>query len=513
MGNNSVCEPGFSGPLPPEMIGSYSGTRSATVAGAAWMRSKVRVSVVVALAILVIAAPWAAPNAVGPGLTLLAVGLGVAAVFFGLSSPVLAVVLLLVTMFLRIPLQSLGLPVEPRMLAFVGVVGAAAVAVLRGASRVPKLGVVEAAMVIYVIWNIGSAITPHVYPIGDPRTGVADAAHTFILIGTVIPFTLYLVARFVFDREWTVRILLWTVIAFAGYSAAVSILQFHAPALVWPRYILESPPDTGWIGRASGVFNQPVVNGLIIVIGFAIVLVLTHQQRTPPWQRLILLLFAVASLYAIFLTHTRVVWLDFAIMLLLGAVLLPRSRISFVATILGVGFVIGVNWGTFTSTDRSVGGVGSPDELSDRLNMIATSVWAVQEQPLVGWGIGRFAHVNTYHHKQWSTDVEWRHGYGLSSHLNELGIAVELGLVGLVLWLAVLFLVGRRLFGAVSNLPHDGLCGRDLAVIALIAFIALIAAGLTVDLRFFDFANALVMLLVGTAVGYADQYSVEVRGQ
>jgi hypothetical protein len=65
----------------------------------------------------------------------------------------------------------------------------------------------------------------------------------------------------------------------------------------------------------------------------------------------------------------------------------------------------------------------------------------------------------------------------------------------------------------VSNLPHDGLCGRDLAVIALIAFIALIAAGLTVDLRFFDFANALVMLLVGTAVGYADQYSVEVRGQ
>lgn len=507
-------EPGVSGPLQPGMIDVHPGAGSTSAPRAARAQSVFRVSVVGGLTILVVAASWVvAPSTAGPGLAVLAVGLGVAAVFFGVNSPVLAVLLLLVAMFLRFPLKALGLPVEPRILAFFGVVGAAAVAVARGVSRMPKLGPVEGAMALYVIWNIGSAITPHVYPMSDPRTGVADAAHTFILIGTVIPFTLYLMGRFVFDRGWTARTLLWLVIAFAGYSTAVSVLQFHAPALVWPRYIVEQAPETGWADRASGVFSQPVVNGLIIVIGFAIALALAHQPRTPRWQRLALSLFAVTSLYAIFLTHTRVVWLVFAIMLILGAVLLPRGRISFVTTILTVGFAIGLNWGTFTSADRSAGGVGSLGELNDRLNTIATSWWAVQERPVAGWGIGRFTQVNTYHHQQWSTEVEWRHGYGISSHLNELGIAVELGLVGLGLWLAVLFLVGRRLIRAVTNLPRDGLCGRALAVVALIAFISLIVTGLTVDLRFFDFANALVMLLVGTAVGYADRHGVEVRGQ
>lgn len=507
-------EPGVSGPLPPGMIDVHPDAEPNSAVRAARAQSVFGVSVVGGLMILVVAASWVvAPSTAGPGLAVLTVGLGVAAVFFGVNSPVLAVVLLLFAMFLRFPLKTLGLPVEPRILAFFGVVGAVAIAVARGVSRLPKFGPVEVAMALYVIWNIGSAIAPHAYPMSDPRTGVADAAHTFILIGTVIPFTLYLVARFVFDRESTVRTLLWMVIAFAGYSTAVSILQFHAPALVWPRYIVELPPETGWVGRAGGVFSQPVVNGLVIVIGFAIALALAHQPRTPRWQQLMLSLFAVASLYAIFLTHTRVVWLVFSIMLVLGAVLLPRSRPSFVATILTVGFAIGLNWGAFTSADRSAGGVASPFELSDRLNTIATSWWAVQERPVAGWGIGRFTHVNTYHHQQWSTEVEWRHGYGISSHLNELGIAVELGLVGLGLWLAVLFLVGRRLIRAVAHLPRDGLCGRDLAVVALIAYISLIVTGLTVDLRFFDFANALVMLMVGTAVGYADRHSVEVRGQ
>ena len=505
-------EPGVSGPLPPGVIDIHPG--ASTLAARGRTPSVLRVSVVGGLTILAVAASWVmAPSTAGPGLALLAVGLGVAAVFFGMNSPVLAVVLLLVAMFLRFPLKTPGLPVEPRILAFFGVVGAATVAVARGVSRVPKLGPVEGAMALYVIWNIGSAIMPHVYPMGDPSTGVSDAAHTFILVSAVIPFTLYLVARFVFDQESTARTLLWMVIAFAGYSTAVSILQFHAPALVWPRYIIELPAETGWVGRASGVFKQPVLNGLVIVIGFAVALALAHQPRTPRWQRLMLHLFAVASLYAIFLTHTRVVWLVFAIMLVLGAVLLPRSRGSFVATILTVVFAIGLKWETFTSADRSAGGVGSVHELSDRLNMIATSWWAIQERPVAGWGIGRFSHVNTYHHQQWSTEVQWRHGYGYSSHFTELGIAVELGLVGLVLWLAVLFLVGGRLIRSLSSLPRDGRCGRDLAVIALIAYISLIIAGLTVDVRFFDFANALVMLLAGAAVGYADRHRVEVRGR
>jgi O-antigen ligase len=498
-----VREPGHASPLLPPAVApqTTSANRTGNLARA-W--SVFRMGVVGGLVILVVPASWVvAPSTVGPGLAVAAVGLGLALVWCGLNNAVLAVMLLLVTMFLREPLKNLGLPAEPRMLAFLGVVGAAAIAVTRGARRAPKIGPVEVAMALYLVWNIGSAITPHTYPTGDPATGIVDSTFHFILIATVIPFTLYLVGRSVFDRESVVRTLLWAVIAFAGYSTFVSIAQFHAPGLVWPS--VELPANSGWANRAIGVFGQPVINGLVIVIGFAIALAVAHQPQTPRWQRLLLSLFTLTSLYAIYLTHTRVVWLAFATTLVLGAVLIPRCRTSFIGLILAVGFVVGLSWGTFTSNDRSAGGVGSPDEVSDRLNGITTSLWAVQKQPVAGWGIDRFTSVNTYHHQQWSTEVEWRHGYGESSHLNEFGIAAELGLVGLALWLTVLFLVGRRLIQTVSRLPRDGLCGRDLAVVALIAFVSLIITGLTVDLRFFDFANALVMLLVGTAVGYADR--------
>lgn len=499
-------ESGVVGPLPPPAVDnlSISADRASNPARA---RSVFLTSTVGGLAILIVVASWMlAPSAVGPGLAVLAVGLGVVVALCGLNSPVLAVTLLLVTMFFREPLKNLGLPFEPRMFVFVGVVGAVAIAVARGATRLPKADPVGVAMALYLIWNIGSAIMPHAYPTGDPRTGIEDSTFHLVLAPTVIPFTLYLVGRVVFDRESRVRTLLWMAIAFAGYSTFHSIAQFYAPGLSWPS--AELPVGSGWADRAVGVFAQPVINGLIIIIGFAITLYLIHQLHTPLWQRTLLSLFAAISLYAIFLTHTRVVWLAFAIMLVFGAVLLPSSRVSFLATIMTAVFAIGLGWQTFISADRSAGGIGSSDEVGDRQNMIATALWAVQKRPVAGWGIGRFTYVNTYNHQQWSPEVAWKRGYGISSHFNELGIAAELGLVGLVLWLAVLFLIGGRLIQAVSKLPRDGLCGRDLAVVALIAFISLIVTGTTVDLRFFDFTNTLVMLLVGTAVGCADRQVV-----
>jgi hypothetical protein len=42
----------------------------------------------------------------------------------------------------------------------------------------------------------------------------------------------------------------------------------------------------------------------------------------------------------------------------------------------------------------------------DRLNDAQTALW-VALKPLTGWGIGRFAAVNTYHHQQWSPAIPW----------------------------------------------------------------------------------------------------------
>jgi O-antigen ligase len=437
------------------------------------------------------------------GLAIVLVAVGMALVFAGLDSPIFAVTMLLFSAFLRLALPKAGLPSEPFVFAYLGVLLATALAVTRRVNQIPKLGAVEVVMGLYLAWNIGSALAPHSLPATLPSTGEDVAVWRFILTGTLMPFTLYLVGRFVFDRESVVRRLLWIILGLAGYSAAVSLLQFYGPAaLVWPRYIVTAPE---WPGRAVGVFNQPVVNGLVLVIGFAVGLYLAAQPGEPMWRKVLSGGVAVASVPGIYLTHTRAVWLVFALVLVAGAVWARNFRVGFVVTLAAAVATVALDWSTFTSSDRAAGGVASTNEVDDRLNIAATSIWAIEQKPIAGWGIGRFIQLNTYHHKQWSPEIKWERGYGIASHHNELGITAELGVIGLVLWLAVVVLVGHRLFVALRTLPVAGLCGRGLALIAAMGFVSWLVTGQTVDLRYFEFLNALVMLLVGIAVGAAER--------
>jgi O-antigen ligase len=251
-----------------------------------------------------------------------------------------------------------------------------------------------------------------------------------------------------------------------------------------------------------GVFNQPVVNGMVLTVGFLVAVLVAAHDAERPALRVAAALVGVSSIYAVYLTHTRVVWLAFALVVLIGAAAAKGFRTGFVLTLVGIVLAVVTNWSTFTSADRSAGGVGSPDEIQDRLNTMATSFWAFPREPLLGWGIGRFTAVNTYHHQQWSPAVPWIRGLGIPSHLDALGILVELGLVGLIFWLVAIVLIYRGVVRAERRLPARGMYGRALGLTALLCLIAQSIVGLTVDLRFFDFPNIVVMLFAGAAVGW-----------
>lgn len=471
-----------------------------------WARPRTRTATVAfAACVLVLAGASLIPQHAGLGI--LAAGGAAALGFTMLNRPVLAVGVLLVADYFRMAIKSPALPMELYLFAFGMVVAGSVIAIMRRLKSAPDLGSIEGAMALYVMYSIASGIVPHVYPPSGSEQG-EDFTWNFILTSTVIPFALYIVGRFVFDRESAVRAFMWFVTGLFGYSILVSILQFSAPQFVWPRYILDIDPESGWADRAVGVFSQPVHNGLVLVIGFGVAVHMASQRSTPMWQRVFLYLLSTVSLYAIFLTRTRAVWLVFGILLIAGVLLFRRSR-WYYGSVLGViAAVIIVNWASFTSEDRTAGGVGSSHEVDDRLNMIATAFWAIRQKPVFGWGIGRFDQVNTYHHMQWSPSVDWIRGYGIVSHFNDLGIAAELGIIGLLLWWAVLFLLARRLWQTVRMLPRDGLCGRDLAVLALVVAVMWVVTGFTADLRFFDFAAFLVLLLCGVAVGFADRMQI-----
>jgi len=325
-----------------------------------------------------------------------------------------------------------------------------------------------------------------------------------VIVIQMFPLVLYRVGRHAFDRAAVVRALLWTILILAAYSAAMSIMQFSGPTeLVWPRYLLD---PKNWPGRAAGVFKQPVVNGWLLALGLAIAMLLLSRRSEPTWRRWFAFVVVIACGYGIYLTHTRAAWLSGVLVLIIGALIARGYRKGFIVAICLVVSVVAVNWSTFTSDDRSAGGVGSMSEVQARLNANQTALWAFTRKPVAGWGIDRFHEVNTHHHQQWAPDVPWIRGYGIVAHSHELGILADVGVIGLVLWICVLALVIRRLWTAYRTLPDHDLCGKPLAVTAIMAIATVICAGLTVDLRCFDFPMLPIFLLAGITIGWSDRY-------
>jgi len=410
-------------------------------------------------------------------------------------------IILLGTMFLRLVLPNVI--ADPFVLAFAGLLLSFGLWLSLRPGSMPHLGWLEGFMALYLFWNLFSMVAPHEYAAWYPLSSEKLSVYRFILTGTAIPFACYLIGRAIYATERAVRSLLWSVFGFAAYSALVSVLQFSMPSLVWPRYIVNDPL---WPGRANGVFNQPVVNGLVLIAGFVTALMLI--RTSPHVHRLfkcVVAFSATLMVVGIYLTHTRAIWLSFVVIVIAGIIFGRGVRAGFAITITVLIVAAITNWSRLTSSDREAGGVGSTDEVDDRLNSIATSLWAAKREPIEGWGIGRFTAVNSLHHQQWSQDVAWDRGLGISSHFNELGILVELGAIGLVLWLAILTLLIIRLVRAIRVLPADELVGRNLGLLAAMLLGTLMVSGFTVDLRFFDFPNALVYLLVGVAIGAAER--------
>jgi O-antigen ligase len=443
--------------------------------------------------------------------------LGAVALVLGvmvLRSAPFATIILIIAIGLR-PATPHVLPIDTFWIVFAGVVGALVLWMQRNPDRPRGMDAIEWAIALYMIWNVYSMISPHEYMAAGEGITAAMASgkiHTsapvvvwrLIVVQMLLPLVLYRVGRSAFDRAAVVRALLWAILTLAAYSAAMSIMQFTGPTeLVWPRYMLD---PKNWPGRAAGVFRQPVVNGWLLALGLAIAMLLLSRRSEPTWLRWFAFVVAIACGYGIFLTHTRDAWIGGVVVLIIGALIARGYRKGFIVAICLVASVVAVNWSTFTSSDRKAGGVGSMNEVHDRLNADQTAFWAFDRKPVAGWGIARFHEVNTYHHQQWAPDVPWIRGYGIVAHSHELGILAELGVIGLALWICVAALTIRRLWTAYRTLPDHDLCGKPLAVTAITALATLICAGLTVDLRMFDFPMLPIFLLAGITIGWSDRY-------
>jgi putative inorganic carbon (hco3(-)) transporter len=304
----------------------------------------------------------------------------------------------------------------------------------------------------------------------------------------IVPFSLFHLARSVFIEENRFRqfeIFALVVLGYLSFTAIAFLVG--ARGLIFPRFILDD--SLGFhADRARGPLLQAVANGVSINM-LGLLALHAYRRGSVRGAKVVLLLASVPV--AILATMTRAVWLSFAGSVL-AVMLFSKNRAvcrMCMVLILAAGVAIGM---VASLTD-----IG--ETLSERLQergpvdyraAVYAGGWQMfLERPLTGWGF----------HEMPDTLPHYVSGYKekvLYPHNTYLELLVELGIVGLILYLWLMWELWRMGRGAIpANEKHGFLDLQFHRLWPVLLAIYWVNAGMVV--MSYQFVNGLLFTLAG----------------
>lgn len=281
----------------------------------------------------------------------------------------------------------------------------------------------------------------------------------------VLPFLVFALAPVVFPTERERAVLLRGLVALGAYLGVTTLLEMTGPsALVVPGYITD--PDFGiHFGYGRGPFADAVANGFGLFACALACFVAMQQWRSGGWRAFAA---GVAGLCLLgtLLTLERSVWISTAVGLLVLLAIAGRARRSLVpVAALGAVAIAAALVLIPDLSDKVTHRSEQRQSVWDRKNLAHTAVAMIEARPLLGVGWARYVEENEPYLQQ-SPD------YPLTAsdeplHSVVLTYAVELGLIGALLWIAGLL---AGVGGALLSRGPPGLWPWRVGLFALFAF-------------------------------------------
>lgn len=318
------------------------------------------------------------------------------------------------------------------------------------------------------------------------------SVHYRLIGGYLFPFAIFV---FILHSFWHERDFRRVAVFFALLSVYLTFTgwceRFALEALIFPRFINDPNVGIHW-GRVRGPFVMSAAMGLALVYCFFNNLILARNLLRGRWA-----LYALNALMlpAIFWTKTRSVWLSFVVCAAIWACY-SRRRTARVVTVsllaAGALTLCVANMQNFLSEDREKGGVTDTEPILLRIGLAQMTWEIVSAHPLTGIGFGHFRD----HAPAFARDPSspyYAFGTTAMEHNNLLSIAAETGLVGLVLYVALILLLIRSSIRLYRKLPErsPGFISRDLIVLYWILAAAYLIDGTFRETSDNPFANCL----------------------
>ena len=300
-------------------------------------------------------------------------------------------------------------------------------------------------------------------------------------------------------RERFIARMLWIFVAFGVYLTFTAFCEkFRLWSFVWPRFIANSSVGLNF-GRARGPFAEAFAMALTLSFLFFVVLFLA--RRCPGPMRILLWLFDLFVLAAIYFTYTRTAY---ACLIISGAVWLwlvagklrRAAAISIVAATIIV--AVAVNWATVSGQQRTAGGLAEMRPIVGRIAVSRMALRLTAEKPLFGVGFGHYRQAI----KDRQTDVASPtsvYARNLNQSVAVLAVLCETGVVGLILYLAVFFALlipSVRLYRRCGS-GANGFMSRDFVVLFWILYIQTALMSITADPSYYPYTTGLLMFFAG----------------
>jgi O-antigen ligase len=293
----------------------------------------------------------------------------------------------------------------------------------------PRLRAVHVVLGLAALYAVGSALWVGTLTDHDPLFALLDR------LG-LVSFALYALAPVVYATERQRSHLLVGLVVIGAYLGIIALLeQFNLNGLIVPHYITN--PDIGLhADRARGPFVEAAANGLALFACAAASAVAAARWRGHAQELAVAV--GILCLAGILFTVTRQAWLGAALGSLVGIAVTPRLRRYAVPLVMG-GFLLVVVSFTVVPGLQEHANARSKDRrpIWDRLNSDRAALAMIGDRPVLGFGWGRFFEESRPYYRQ-APDYPLSIVHSLHSVF--LSNAVELGLVGALLWAAGLLM-------------------------------------------------------------------------
>ncbi len=333
------------------------------------------------------------------------------------------------------------------------------------------------------------------------QTAIAGVPLWHLAVGYIFPALIYWIARQSALSERPVVSVQAFLTVFGIYLALTGILEMSGQwSMVYPRYIAD--PSVGLhFGRARGPMVQSVSYGLYV--GICLVALLIWQLQFGRAGKLALILLAPLLLAGVFLTLTRSVWLGTALALfVLAALLLHGSwRKLVLFGMVGAALIVAV-----TKSDALLGfeREGSSEytrsSAESRASFAFVSWNMFLDRPILGFGFGQFPEAKWPYIDDRTTDLNLEIIRPLSHHNTYLSLLVELGLVGLTLYLLLLASWSRAAWRLYRE-QRGPLWVRAHGALTLCALATYAVQMMFHEVSYTSIDNSIVFLLGGITVG------------